>query len=349
VLGLVTKGDKVVRWRNFLTMAITGLVGIGASMAAAKSADLKELKKMYERPASVPHPEDNQPNAARVKLGHMLFFEPRLSGSKVMSCATCHNPSLGWEDGLPLGVGHGHKQLGRKSPTVLNLAWAPRLFWDGRAASLEEQALGPIESEGEMNMPLEGAVKTLKGIKGYKKYFESAYPGEGISTKTIAKAIASYERTVVSEVAPFDKWLKGDNTAISKAAVRGFKVFNGKAKCNTCHSGWSFTDHSFHDIGVKGSDLGRGKLLKLQSMQFAFKTPGLRNINERGPYMHNGTEKTLMEVVEFYNRGGDAKRPSLSSNITKLKLSRREKKDLVAFMNTLTSADKPVVLPVLPQ
>ena len=319
------------------------------SLSFTTFASLKEMKKQYKRPAKVPFPADNKPNKDREYLGKLLFFETRISGSKVMSCATCHNPSLGWEDAQPLAVGHGHKILGRKTPTILNLAWAPLLFWDGRADSLEAQALGPIEAAGEMNMPLKSAVSSLKEIKGYKKLFDKAYPGEGITTKTIGKAIAAFERTVVSGEAPFDRWIKGNSKAISKSAANGFKLFNTKARCANCHSGWSFTDHSFHDIGLKTKDKGRAEHLPLPTMQFAFKTPGLRNITERAPYMHNGSEKTLEEVMDFYNRGGDVKRPSLSVEMKPLGLTKSEIKDVVAFLKTLTSKDKPISLPVLPQ
>ena len=317
--------------------------------AAPLFADLAKMKAEYRRPVSMPEPKDNIGNPARIKLGHLLFFEPRISRSGVMSCATCHNPSLGWEDGNKTGIGDKHQVLGRKSPTILNLAWADLLFWDGRAASLEEQALGPIEAQGEMNLPHDKAVNTLKSIKGYKKYFEAAYPGEGISTKTIGKAIAAYERTIVSGEAPFDRWLAGNEKAISGDAKKGFEVFNTKGKCASCHSGWAFTDHSFQDIGVNDKDVGRYKHLPLDSMKHAFKTPGLRNINQRQPYLHNGSEPTLEAVVEFYDRGGDSNRPSKSTNVTKLGLSAKEKKQLVAFLNTLTSKDKPVIVPILPQ
>lgn len=332
----------------FVVIAIMSGLVLACSSMGPKDPEMKKMMAEYQRPKSIPYPDNNKYTKAREELGKMLFFEPRLSGSQVMSCATCHNPSLGWEDGQPKAVGHGHKILGRKSPTVLNLAWAPRLFWDGRAGSLEEQALGPIEAPGEMNNPLANAVDNIKNVKGYKKYFEAAYPGEGISKDTIAKAIATFERGVVSGEAPFDRWLAGDSNAMSASAKNGFKVFNGKAKCAACHSGWSFTDHSFQDIGVNDKDIGRGKFLKLRSQQHAFKTPTLRNVTERGPYLHNGQEKTLMDVVEFYNRGGDTKRPSKSSSVTSLNLTQTEKTDLVNFMKALTSKDKPIDLPILP-
>lgn len=310
---------------------------------------LSELKKNYKRPASIPYLKENPYSKKKEELGKMLFFDPRLSGSNWISCATCHNPALGWEDGLKTGLGDKMGKLGRHSPTILNLAWASRLMWDGRKGSLEDQALGPIEADVEMNQNPEELVKELKGIRGYVKLFKSAFGKSGITKENIANAIGIFERGVVSGEAPFDKWLKGKNKAISKSAVEGFKLFNGKAKCSECHSGWSFTDHGFHDIGLKSKDIGRGKFLKLTSQQHAFKTPGLRNITERPPYMHDGSKSSLQEVVEFYNRGGDVERKSKSHLLQPLGLSKEEIKQVVAFMKTLTSKDKPITIPALPQ
>ncbi|HEY8152499.1 MAG TPA: cytochrome c peroxidase, partial [Myxococcota bacterium] len=242
----------------------------------------QEFMVGYRRGAGAPVPATNRSTPERERLGKTLFFDPRLSASGVMSCGTCHNPGLSWGDGLPKGVGHGMKTLGRRTPTLLNVAWSELFFWDGRAASLEEQALGPIASPDEMNLPLEALVPKLRAIPEYAPRFEEAYPGEGISTDTISKAIASFERTVVSGRAPFDAWLEGDEDAISEAAKRGFVLFNEKARCSTCHGGWRFTDDSFHDIGVGGEDRGRGAVLAdIEVLQFAFKTPTLRNVDRR--------------------------------------------------------------------
>lgn len=189
----------------------------------------------------------------------------------------------------------------------------------------------------------------MKAIEGYRELFKVAYPKEEISNELIAKALAVYERGVVSGPAPFDKWIEGTESAISEEAKKGFVLFNTKAKCSACHSGWRFTDDSFHDIGIKDKDIGRGKFLKLKSQQHAFKTPGLRSITLRGPYMHNGQEKTLADVIEFYNKGGNVKRDSLSESIKPLGLTASEKNDLEAFLKTLTGNDKPVDLPILPR
>ena len=308
------------------------------------------LKMRYQRPASIPFPEDNAPSQARELLGRTLFFDPRLSGSNWIACSTCHNPALAWGDALPLAIGHGMQTLGRRTPTILNLAWADSLFWDGRAASLEEQALGPIQAAGEMNQPLETLVDKIKAIPEYLPLFQKAYPNEPLSVATLAKAIASFERTVVSDSAAFDRWVAGDEKAISEEAQRGFVVFNNQARCSQCHSTWRFTDDSFHDIGVNSNDQGRGALLAgVPAMQHAFKTPTLRNVNRRAPYMHNGSESTLEQVIDFYVQGGRQQRPSLSADIRPLSLTSQDKQDLVAFLQTLTSEDKPLVVPTLPR
>lgn len=325
---------------------------VGVSLQFAWASIDPEMKTKYERPKKILYLETNAYTPEREALGKSLFFDPRLSGSNSISCATCHNPSFSWGDGMAKGVGHGHKVLGRKSPTVLNLAWTEKLMWDGRATWLEGQALGPIGSSAEMNMKMEGPgglVEKIKGIKGYQEMFAKAYPNEELTLEVIGKAIAIYERGIVSGEAPFDRWLSGDEKAITDQAKLGFTLFNTKANCASCHAGWSFTDGSFHDIGIKDKDIGRGKFLKLTSQQHAFKTPGLRNIAIRGPYMHGGTEATLDDVVEFYNKGGAVKRESLSASIKPLNLTTDEKKAVVAFLETLTSKDKPVELPLLPR
>jgi cytochrome c peroxidase len=302
------------------------------------------------RPAAAPAPADNLPNDARIALGEMLFFDPRLSRKANMSCASCHNPALGWSDGLPTATGFDMQTLARATPTIINAAFNPIQMWDGRKGTLEEQALGPIEAGGEMNMPLPEMVTRLKTIHGYASKFEQAYPGLGISEVTVARAIASYERTVLSTESPFDRWRKGDEQAVSASAKRGFDLFTGKANCAICHMGYNFTDNGFHNIGVKDSaaDVGRFAQRPLKSMRGAFKTPTLRDIALTGPYMRNGAYTTLLEVVEHYDRGGDDK-SNLDINMTPLGLSATEKADLVAFMESLTGAARDVRVPQLPR
>ncbi len=227
-----------------------------------------------------------------------------------MSCASCHNPSLGWSDGLPTAVGFDMQTLARATPTIVNTAFNTIQMWDGRKSTLEDQAIGPIEAAGEMNLPLPELVERLKSIPGYASKFENAYPGMGISEVTVARALASFERTVLSTESPFDRWRKGDEKAVCASAKRGFELFPDKAKCAVCHMGYNFTDNGFHNIGVKtdgAPDVGRFAQRPLKSMHGAFKTPTLRDIALTAPYMRNGAYKTLMEVVEHYDRGGDDK------------------------------------------
>lgn len=306
-------------------------------------------KESYLRPAVVPAPADNQVTPERVELGKDLFFDPRLSGSGWISCATCHNPTLGWSDGLPTAIGHGMQVLGRASPTILNAAYQRKQMWDGRFRSLEEQALGPIGAPGEMNGNPDELVAKLRTMPGYVSLFDKAYPSEGITKDTLAKAIASFERTVVSGEAPFDRWIKGDEKAISASAKHGFALFEGKANCNACHQGFDFMDDGFHNIGLKDNqDAGRFAKVPLPSMKGAFKTPTLRNIALTAPYMHNGTYKSLEEVVAHYNRGGDDK-ANLDPNMKPLNLSEDEQKDIVAFLKTLTDEPMALIVPRLPQ
>ena len=315
--------------------------------SAAATAD--KLRAEYRRPDFIPFPKDNAYTVEKAALGKKLYFDTRLSQANLLSCASCHSPAYGWGDGQPTGVGHQMKILGRRSPTIINAAFGQIFMWDGRAGSLEEQALGPIQADVEMALPLPDLLKKLNGIAEYRPLFEAAFPGSGITSDAIAKAIATYERTVVSGRAPFDAWVEGDDKAISESAKRGFMLFNTKAECQNCHSGWNFTDDSFHDIGLKSADIGRGKFLTdIPKAQHAFKTPGLREITRRGPYMHNGSMATLQEVVEHYNHAGVA-RDSRSDLIKPLRLSAQELSDLVAFLGTLTSDVDPTPVPVLPR
>jgi cytochrome c peroxidase len=307
------------------------------------------LKEEYRRPGVIPFPKENPYTPAKAALGKRLYFDTRLSAGNALSCASCHSPAFGWGDGLPRGVGHGMLQLGRRSPTIINAAWGQTFMWDGRFATLEEQALGPIQAAAEMNMPLDRLMDRLARIREYKPLFDDAFPGEGVTPATIAKAMATYERTVVSNPAPFDVWLEGQDAALSGPAKRGFALFNAKAGCASCHAGWNFTDDSFADIGLPDDDIGRGKLAtNVVKMQHAFKTPGLREIAHRGPYMHDGSIQSLEAVVEHYDQGG-VDRPSRSDLIKPLGLSAQEKADLVSFLSSLTSRVDPTIVPVLPR
>lgn len=302
----------------------------------------------------VPYPADNEPTPARVELGKKLFFDPRLSADGNMSCASCHSPLFGWSDGLPTAKGFQSKVLGRASPTVINTAYQTLQMWDGRKKTLEDQALGPMVSSDEMNIGVDQAVKTIAASAEYTALFKKAYPGEKVNDVTLAKAIASFERTIVSTNSRFDQWVKGDKKALSKAEINGFKVFNDpeKGNCAVCHSAPNFTDNGFHNIGLasygdENPDMGRYAIKPIGILKGAFKTPTLREISHTAPYFHDGSAATLEEVVDHYEKGGVIT-THLSPNMKKLKLSAKEKKDLVAFLEALSTKEEPFVLPVLP-
>jgi cytochrome c peroxidase len=337
-----------------LSVIAGGLAAFGLAsvpLPGSPPADVSTLLRAYARPdaGARPTPADNAVTPEKAALGKALFFDPRLSASGKISCASCHDPAHGWQDGRARGIGEHGTVLARHTPTLLNIAWSEPLFWDGRAETLEEQAKGPLSQPGEMNLPPDKAVGTLRAIPGYAAAFARAYPGQAISVETMVGAMASYERTMESGIAPFDKWVAGDRHAVSQAAKRGFVLFNNKAKCAACHSGWRFTDDGFHDIGLPGQDMGRGKLMPgLTVLEHAFKTPTLRNVAARAPYMHDGSLGTLASVIDHYDRGY-VDRPSLAPEMRRPPLSQREKADLLAFLRTLTSRDPAVRPPPLPR
>ncbi|TBR21039.1 c-type cytochrome, partial [bacterium] len=279
-------------------------------------------------------PEDNALTKAKVELGKLLYFDKRLSRDGTVSCATCHDPKKGWTDQAPVSTGIKGQKGGRSAPTVLNSAYLDVQFWDGRAASLEEQAKGPIANPVEMGFTHEEAVKRLAGIKGYPPLFKAAFGDDAVSIDRVAKAIASFERIVVTGNAPYDRQ-EAKKGEMAPAARRGMALYFGKANCSVCHSGPNFTDSQFHNLGVGMAaakpDLGRYDQTKLEADKGAFKTPTLRNLRDTAPYMHDGSQGTLVEVVAFYNKGGE-KNASLSDKMRPLKLSDAEQKDLVAFL-----------------
>lgn len=320
--------------------------------ATAQQITLKDIRSSYAgRPYEPIYLSDNPYSREKELLGKMLFFDPRLSGPNSMACASCHNPSLSWSDALPKAVGFGQKTLERKTPGLFNLAWASTMMWDGRLFMLEGQVLTPITNKEEMNQDLGKLVEEIKAIEGYRPYFEKAFPGQEVSVDLIVKAIAVFERGLVSGKAPFDEWIEGNDQAMSEDAKKGALLFHGKANCFACHSGWRFTDNGFHDIGIKATGADRKKKLPTKEGErspFAMKTPGLRNLMRRAPYFHDGSAKTMMDVMDLYDRGGDVKRAGLAKEIFPLNLSADEKKQLVEFMKALQAWEKPVEVPILP-
>lgn len=334
------------------SLLVLALCGTGMAGALLWGADPVQSAVPAGLPA-VTVPADNPPSAAKIELGKQLYFDPRLSRDSTISCASCHDPEKGWSNADQFATGVGGKKGGRNSPTVINSAYSELQFWDGRATHLEGQALGPIQNPIEMNMTLEEVVQRLNGIDGYRKQFQTVF-GTDVTSPNIAKAIAAFERTVLSGDAPYDRFKAGDKAALSEGAQRGMKLFFGKANCSACHSGPSFSDFSFHNIGVgmdaAAADLGRFVVTKVEGDKGAFKTPTLREIAKTGPYMHDGRFKTLEEVVAYYNRGGTPN-DTLDEEIFPLKLTAEDEKDLVTFLKEgMASKSYPTVAPPkLPQ
>jgi cytochrome c peroxidase len=327
------------------TVGETTYVELPARPALAKD----ELKEVFLRPDEIPFPPGNPYTAEKTLLGQVLFHDTRLSASGAQACASCHNAGFGYGDGRKTGIGAAMRPLVRNTPSIMNAAWGDSFMWDGAAPSLEEQALRPIQSATEMNQPIDGLIRTLNAISGYRPLFAAAFPRQPITPAAVGAALATYERTVVSGLTPFDAWIEGDESAISAAAKNGFALFNTKARCALCHSGWRFTDGGFHDIGLPDDDIGRGRLFpRVKKMQHAFKTPGLREAGRDGPYMHDGSLASLEAVVAHYNQGG-ANRPSQSEIVVPLLLSDEEQSDIVAFLRSLTGAVAPDLAPDLPQ
>jgi cytochrome c peroxidase len=288
-------------------------------------------------------PKDNPLTVEKIKLGKRIYFDKQLSIDRTLSCASCHIPEKGFADPNQFSSGVGGKKGGRQAPTVINRVFSARQFWDGRAESLEQQALGPMQNPIEMAMPsIDEVIGRLKADAGYVAEFQAAFPPEGsITAGNVAKAIASFERTVLSGNSPFDRFQAGDRSAMSEAAQRGYALFKDEKKgnCETCHASFNFTDENYNNLGVGMAaakpDMGRYAETRLEGHQGAFKTPTLREIASTAPYMHDGSQKTLEEVVEFYNKGGHRNK-WLSTKVKPLRLTKQEQQDLVEFLKALS-------------
>jgi cytochrome c peroxidase len=321
-------------------------------------------------------PASNPITKGKYELGRQLYFDPRISLDGTVSCATCHNPSKGWSDGGPVSAGIKGQTGNRSAPTVFNTAYGRTMFWDGRAASLEAQAQGPMVNPIEMgDQKHQQIVERIRAIPSYKEQFEKVF-GTSVTLDGMAKAIATFERVAsLSGNSRYDKYNRGDNQALSESEKRGMVLFGlrlssddefkagvelQKGKCTICHVGANFSDEQFHNLGVgweetakKFKDIGRWAPVPIGAKADAdlgsFKTPTVRNAELTGPYMHDGSMKTLEEVVEHYDKGGTPN-PSLDADMKPLKLTKQESADLVGFMKALTGEVKPLeeLLPVLP-
>ena len=350
--------------------------------AAEREAATAKLRTTYAEPAAWPkptlddgvmlrelgllpaveHPKANPFTKAKAELGKALFFDGRLSASGQTACVSCHDPDLAWGDGRTSSFGHDRKHLKRNAPTLMNCAFLPVLFWDGRAASLEEQAKSVLNNADEMRYEETVAVARLKAIPGYAKAFTDAFASDAMTTDRIADAIACFERTLVGGRSRFDQFLKGKPDVLTDAEVRGLHLFRTDARCLNCHSGPTLSDGKFHDIGLSYygrtfEDLGRFRITKQAEHVGSFRTPSLRNVAKTGPYMHNGLFE-LDEILRLYNAGmptirrtakheGDPLFPVKSPHLKPLGLNKTDLADLEAFLNALSEPPRKTRPPTL--
>ncbi|SFK61217.1 cytochrome c peroxidase [Shimia haliotis] len=329
-------------------VAVAGFWVLLGAFAAHAQTSLSPDRQDFRRPTTIPFPESAPYSREIATLGKMLFFDPRLSKHQNMSCASCHNPSFGWEAPVARAIGAKSRPLSRHTPTVLNQAWSTSFFWDGRAQSLEQQAVGPLTAASEMAASFDLIFTRLSAVPLYRTTFERLFPEEGINKETVLRSLATYERTLVAANAPFDRWVEGDETAISEKAKRGFNLFVGQAGCAACHAGWAFTDGGFYDVGSElvlyapvlsgDGETGRPKL----------KVPTLRNISLRAPYTHLGGFQSLEDLIWHYSDAGTSLGLSGRLDSAPFSITAVQVAEIVAFLETLTEEGAPVRAPVLP-
>ena len=328
-------GSWDVRFAGALLLLVAGLALAQAAQPAQPPRSRDDLWRMiFARPASPPATVP----ANRVALGHDLFQDTRLSGSGNRACASCHDPAKGFSNGAARGVGLDGQPLQRNILGLFNLAWGTAFYWDGRAPTLEAQARFPILAANEMAGDFATIIARLEADAAARDRFRRAFPERAeMSEVSILEALAAYERTLVSPRSRFDRWVSGDDDVLSREEARGFNIFVGKGGCVACHGGWRFTDDNFHDIGLRSDDPGRGAVPGGVPGLKQFKTPGLRELASTAPYMHDGSLATLRDVVDHY-AGNLDRRASLAANIRRdLTLNEEEKRELVAFLMTLSS------------
>jgi cytochrome c peroxidase len=358
----------VLRRKKLSVLIATGAFLLAIETACSGSGELKPFEK-------VPVPKDNPQSVEKVELGKMLFFDRRLSGDGTMSCATCHMPEQGFSDGQEISLSYPTTRNWRNAQTLINVAFSKSLFHDGRSGTLEEQALFPIMSAFEMNQNLDFLEEEIRSVPEYVKAFETVFGTPDVTRERIAMAIAAFERTLISRNSALDKYLRGDKDALSPQALSGLQVFKAKGRCSTCHYGVNLADDQFHALYVPENpdfqqdprvaatrrfvakvndykdfknldeDPGRYLISKDKKDWRAFKTPTLRDIAKTAPYMHNGSFKTLDEVIDFFDRGGGEGNKALRP----LNLTVAEKSALKTFLaEALTGEEITIVHPELP-
>jgi cytochrome c peroxidase len=340
--------------RVSLVRVCSGLVALlpiveAAWLRAAEKSEDGKGRPLLPLPAEAPSPEDNPATPANVALGKQLFFDPRLSGDNKTSCGACHLPDKAFTDGKKLAAGKGVEAARRNTVSLLDVGFHSTYTWDGRAKTLEEQALLPIQSAGEMNQGLDDLEKELNAVPGYAQQFQAVF-GTGVTRAGIARALAAFERTLVTRASPLDRYLGGEKDALSEEAQEGMRLFLGEAGCIRCHLGPLLTDEKFHRLGVSMGDKGRGAVTGKKEDDYSFRTPSLRNVALTGPYMHDGSLETLEEVITFYYRRVPTTHPEgLPLDVKPLLgQSFSEISPLVAFLKSLTGKAPEITPPDLP-
>ena len=356
-----------------------------------KQSFINKIRKLYSSgdsskwptpildPMAVPHfaeighlpkvefPADNLYSVDKALLGKTLFYDPRLSGSNQIACASCHDPELGWTDNKTLSFGHDRQLGSRNAMTIMNIAFAKSLFWDGRAESIEKQSHMPIEDQKEMNEHIDIATEKIAKIKGYEELFEKAFGSKSITKDKIGKAIATFERTLISPQSKFDKFIDGQSALFSDDEVIGLHLFRTKAQCMNCHNSGYFSNNQFENngtslLGSRQQDLGRYLVTKDLKDVGKFRVPSLREVTRTGPWMHNGAFTPLRDVLTFYSNGNPEppkKKSTVHEGITLtsqksemlkfLDLSSQEITQLEAFLHTLSTRNQRITPPVLPK
>jgi cytochrome c peroxidase len=352
--------------KQLLVIAAIVLTGI---VTVALTEQKGSLRKMYSKPIHLwpaPAIEPGVPwkelealpiadstsiaelNDPLVVLGKTLFFDPRLSASNQISCSSCHDPDLSWADGRAVALGHDHQQGKRNTPSLLNISRMETFFWDGRARSLQQQAINPISEPHEMAQDLTRLIPKIRAIKGYHQLFKEAYDSEEISMEGILDAIAAFEETIVSSPNRFDNFVRGQYNSLSDEEIEGLHLFRTKARCMNCHYGPDFSDQQFHalwffDLSDQKKDPGRFAVTKKQEDLGRFRTPSLRDVMRTGPWMHDGRYNEMQDVIHLFNEAGAGPR------IKKLNLTEKERKSLQAFLQAITAAPFKVQRPELPK
>jgi len=329
---------------------IPSLLLLSAVALGAKPSNERVVEhRLVPLPRVAPSPADNPTTPEKIALGKQLFFDPRLSGGNTLSCSSCHQPTRAFGDGVDWNKGETGITLVRNTLTCLNVGFYDSYFWDGRAGSLEEQALGPIQSDIEMNQNLDELERELNAIPGYVSQFQTVFGGEPDRTN-VAKALASYQRSLVAGPSPVDHYLSGEEKALSPSAKRGMALFTGAARCIECHHGPNLSDGEFHRMGITEEDLGRAAVTQQTEDRYKFRTPSLRNIAETAPYMHNGFTHSLEAAVMRYYEGVPRTTtdglPIDSPDLSARSLD--DVPDLVSFLEALSGPLPDFTPPVLP-